>query len=420
MKILLVAGDLPRWTHGVRAVDLVLSSLIDEFRGMGHDIVFQLIARGAVPADAEDARGALEKRGITVLPWLAADDYRATTLPERLRRAIDRRVKNQRFFYPSLALCAEMERRSREHRPDCALLFWVPEAVAATTSLRIPRLAYYGMPDHAAHEAQFAVPELFDITLPESALARERHAVALHERAHLDLFKQCTVMANLSADHAAYYKEKGHPDAVYVQNTWPGADLAPVDHHALQGSKLKICGSVGRPAATGNTFGLHFLGSELLPRLDSALGKDNYEMHIFGKGEPYSRVKKALDHPAVRMRGWVADIDSEIRSCHLFLVANNAVPHYRGSHTRFLHAWTMRACCVGHAYNLKANPEMEHDHNVLLGETADEMVAHIVRAAGDADLRKRIGDAGYETYAEFFTPPTVARSLLAHLERITA
>jgi hypothetical protein len=117
------------------------------------------------------------------------------------------------------------------------------------------------------------------------------------------------------------------------------------------------------------------------------------------------------------MRGWVEDIDWEIRSSDVFLVANNT-GRYRGAHTRFLHAWSLKACCVGHSYNAEAMPEMVHLENALLGDSPGEMVEWILRAWKDIDLKLRIGEAGFGTFNRHFKPAVVVGRLLTEMESL--
>ena len=83
-----------------------------------------------------------------------------------------------------------------------------------------------------------------------------------------------------------------------------------------------------------------------------------------------------------------------------------------------LHAWSLKACAVGHAYNSEANPEMVHGENVLLGASADEIVSHILAAWRDPALRRRIGQGGWDTYRKFFTPGAIVGQMLEELQRL--
>jgi glycosyltransferase involved in cell wall biosynthesis len=422
VKVLILAGNLPLSEHTVRAANKVLHSLVMELMTRGHQVALQLILGGEDRREWSETEQAaiqdLERRGVDVLPGLFRSDYQLPPASKAQRRAAQayRRLFDPiRYFYPEMRLAPLIAERVRRAGADAMLIFWNREGLAATFGVSsVPKLAYYGMPDHAATAARFHDAELFDLRYSRLSRFSVARDLAAWERAHLRLMRDVDVAANLSADHAEYYTQHGHPRSVYIPNMWPLSPVPAAAAPRAAGDRLKIVGSLGRPGATGNTYGLKFLGEELVPRLDAALGAGKYELHIFGQGEPVPAVRDVLRSPSIHMRGWVPDIDEEIQSAHVFLVANNAGP-YRGSHTRFLHAWSLRACCVGHAYNATANPEMIHRQNVLLGETADEIAQLVVEAGSDEALRRRIGEGGWQTYQTHFTAEAVVGRMLQEL-----
>ncbi len=411
----------------MRAANRVLYSLLSQFSREGHHVILQVILA------AEDRRpwsdkelacmGELERLNVDVMLPLFRSDYTdlvgknigriASSVGLRLFRALD-------FFYPAVRLRRVVEQRMRENSADVAFIFWNPEGLAATyKSHCVPKISYYGMPDHAAALARTEDSALFGVKRTSLQLARQRRNLKTLERCHLKLMMDCDVVTNLSAEYADYYACKGHPRSLYMNNIWPEAPMLLSGDRApgLNDGKAKIFGNLGRPASTGNTYGLKYIGEEIVPRLNAALGTDGYEIHIFGEGEPVPAVSKLLQVPSVKMRGWVDDIDSEICSSHVFLVANNT-GRYRGSHTRFLHAWSLKACCVAHRCNARSNPEMVHMENILLGETPDEIVELIMQALRDRDLRHRIGEGGWRTYKAYFTSEVVVGRLLAEMESL--
>ncbi len=425
MNIFLLAGDLPYDQHTVRAANRVLHSLISQFSRKGHHVTLQVIfpTEDRRPwTDKERACvGELATRDVDILPPVFRSDYAgpagksigrmASSVGLRLFKAIE-------YFYPAVRLRPIIEQRMKESSADIAFIFWNPEGLAATyKSHCVPKISYYGMPDHAAPLARAEDSVLFGVKRTSLELAILKWNLKILERCHLRLMMDCDIVTNLSAGHANYYACEGHPRSLYVPNIWPEALSSVAGDRVPQpkDGKAKIFGSVGRPAATGNTYGLKYIGEEIVPRLDTVLGSDNYEIHIFGEGEPVPAVSKLLQGPSVKMRGWVDDIDSEICSSHIFLMANNT-GRYRGSHTRFLHAWSLKACCVAHRCNAGFNPEMVHMENVLLGDTPDEMVELIVQVLRNPDLRHQIGEGGWRTYKAYFSPEVVVDRLLVEME----
>ena len=84
-------------------------------------------------------------------------------------------------------------------------------------------------------------------------------------------------------------------------------------------------------------------------------------------------------------------------------------------HTRYLHAWSLGACVIAHRDVALSMPEMVSGKNCLLGGSAAE-IADMVRAvADDAALRRRIGEAGYQTFVDKFTASQVVKEVMARI-----
>jgi glycosyltransferase involved in cell wall biosynthesis len=154
----------------------------------------------------------------------------------------------------------------------------------------------------------------------------------------------------------------------------------------------------------------------VLPELDRRLGGD-YALHIYGAGRLFPAVAKVLDHPRVVNRGFVDDIDAELRSAKVFLLANNNNPAFVTGHTRVLHAWSLGSCVVAQRNIARAMPEVVHGENALLAETGAELAEQAAAATADEELRRRIGEGGRRTYEREFRPEIVIGRVV---DRITA
>lgn len=426
MNVLVLSQNLSSDQHNLSgAAGIVLNCLITELSRRVQRVILQpILQENRRPLSAAELSLVHETRGsnIKTLEPLFRSDYDKALdkggFVGFLRRGYSRLFRQMVFYYPAIRLCPLIERRIQEHSADVVLIFYDPAGLAASYKMCVPKLAYYAMPDYAAAKARLADRNLFGVKLAPHKLAVAMLGIKAWEKQHVALMMNCDVAANVCAEHAEYYRGKGHPRALYVPNLWPSTQSSSLNSlSARRNSKAKIFGSLGYMAATGNTYGLKYIGEQIVPRLDSTLGPDGYEIHIFGQGEPVPAVRKVLRSPSIKIRGWVADIDSEIRSSDVFLVANNTGP-YRGSHTRFLHAWSLKACCVAHNYNMRANPEMVNRENILLGETADEIAELIVEAIKDQALRRRIGEGGWQTYQTYFTPEVVVGQLVAEMNAL--
>lgn len=178
---------------------------------------------------------------------------------------------------------------------------------------------------------------------------------------------------------------------------------------------MTLIGSVGNLGATGNTFGLHFLGAELAPLLEKRFGAEHVVIDVFGGGMPSHEVARVLSRPSIRLRGWVDDIASEIQDSCAFLVLTN-VNGFLVGNTRVLLAWSLGACVIAHSDSALSMPEVEHGKNALLGSSAEELASAIAQAVTDDSLRKSIGQGGYNTYQEFYRSDVVVPKMLSAIK----
>jgi glycosyltransferase involved in cell wall biosynthesis len=201
-----------------------------------------------------------------------------------------------------------------------------------------------------------------------------------------------------------------------VPNTWPdsfGADWEAKRDAGWRGrSEIHILGNISAVTATGNTFGLRYLAREVLPRLDSDFADVDWTVNVTGGGSLADDLRAAFDRPRVVVKGFVPDLDAEMLSNDIFLLLNNAGP-YTGGYTRVVYAMSSGACVIAHRRLADSMPEVRHGDNALLGETAAEIVAHVMHAARDSELRRRIGRNARRTYEREFHPCVVMEHLVA-------
>jgi hypothetical protein len=306
--------------------------------------------------------------------------------------------------------------------PDGVLTIWSEYASSIVGALPIPKFAYYGNLEYKNLEAQheLAAMELASRGGRMTAMQRARNTAmaAMVRRGHYGLlrkFERVWNVAKVDADE----QRAGGIKASYVSNIWPtdGTRRGAMDRRPkVQTQPLKIVGSVGRMAATANSFGLLSLSRELLPALKTRLGDGNFEIHLYGRPPPRDFVVAGLHDHHFKLRGFVEDLETEMMSAPIFLVANN-YGKYKAGHTRILHAWSL-GCCVVAAQDIKlAMPELVHEENILLGCTAEDIAALVARAGTDAALRARIGAGGKRTLAESFNPVHVARVMADEIIR---
>lgn len=432
MKIFVLLANFP-YERG-EAIEVVGFEAIRLMAAGGHTLDVQVLLRdGRTPRNVERERYARESlgklEGVALLDAICLNELEpprgrfsrsfelastwVRSLPV-LRRSINDRLFPGRRAYP---LVRDAVRRTR---PDIILGIWTWESLAATSDIRdVPKFMYYGNPDHKPTEARLDHPELFgiDVRTPGGWL-RHRYLRRLNkarEIQHVKMSKTCAVMANNSLVDVNYYRDAGHPRSVYIQNMWPAPDgRNGAAAQVARDETVSIIGSVGNLGATGNTFGLHYIGQHIAPGMRRRMGNRAFSIDIFGGGRPTAAVEKVLVHPAIRLRGWVDDINSEILRAAAFLVLTNVSGFIVGN-TRILLAWSLGSCVIAHRNSALSMPEIQHMENALLGETPDEINDLIYRAIEDPQLRQRIGAGGYATYQKYYRSEVVVPQMLEEM-----
>jgi hypothetical protein len=407
VRIFYATSDVPSPGHRAPgAVTIVTFEAAAALVELGHTVVLQPLL--PAPPSSEQAADltALTQAGLRVEEPLLVPQARARRL-DLVRTALSGGVGD---FFPAVRLTQEVARRVDRAGAELVLHLWSPEALAACSRVDPPVFAYYGNPDHKPFAARLAHPALFDL---RRASAEDRLRLHLAGRANgrrleanVQLMESCRYAGNVCALDADFYAEHGHPNAFYIQNMWSENEPGSPDSDDV------IVGSIGNVGATGNTFGLHYLGTEIVPALERMRGSA-FTVLVCGGGTPTSAVDRALDRPSIRRLGWVDDIDATIRSAKVFLLANNNHPDFLVGHTRVLHAWSLGACVVAHTGMALAMPEIVHGENALLGASAEEIAGLVSAALEDAGLRERIAAGGLETFRREFVPRVVMERVLA-------
>lgn len=434
MKILLLLSSIP-YDQG-EAIEVVSHEAVRLMAAAGHVVhVLPIIRDDRSDASVERERYAAERfsaqPGVQLLAPLYLGDYvrprsrnsnRLAYLTTIVRSLPGLRRFINSYLFPAVAAKPGVAAQVMKLQPDIIASIWSWEALAASYDIPgVPKFVYYGNPNHKPPESQLRFPGLFGI--PKAGLiARLRFGVLkLINRAveiqHLRMMAACEATANNSLIDANYYTEMGHPRSIYLQNMWPDAAGGPVFGGRPAGDGVAhICGSVGNLAATGNTFGLYYLGAELMPRLKARLGGEQLAVDIFGGGTLRPSCAAVLSDPGIRMRGWVSDINTEIVQSAAFLVLTN-VYGFNVGNTRILLAWSLGACIIAHTSSAFSMPELVHGENALLGETADEIADLVVQAIRDPGLRERIGRGGYDMFCRYYRSETVVPKMLEEIDR---
>lgn len=241
------------------------------------------------------------------------------------------------------------------------------------------------------------------------------------KKRHLNRLQHLSDAANICAIDAAWYREN-NIECSYIPNTWPdafGQDAWSMRQAAQSHrDKINILGNIGHVSATGNSYGISYTASQVMPYLEGKLTDIDWVINICGGGTPRPEVHQLLDHPRIAVKGFVDDIDDEVLSNEVFLLCNNAGP-YTGGYTRVMYVMSSAGCLIAHRNLALSMPELVHNENCLLGDTAEEIADHINSAASDAQLRERIGIQARHTYDTRYAPGMVVDELIKRCQAIT-
>ena len=352
----------------------------------------------------------LKETGVKILDSILLDPL--------IRRPIFKRIfsiPNIVDKYPQFNQRDKIQKSALKWGADAVLIPWSEWLTHTCSELPLLKFAYYGNPDPKSALAQLALTKKYG-KRSKVFFLYQLLKIKIFELVHIKVMKKYEFLGNVAKNDASYYTKKGHPNSFYIQNIWVSSQFKR-DFPAPNNQKknlVKIIASIGKLSGTANTYGLLYLGNEILPLLEKKLGRLNYEIHILGSGKPQEYVQMAMKSPKVIWRGFVDDIDSEIASADIFLCVNNAT-QYKVGHTRYLHAWSLGAPVVAHIDATLSMPEIKHMESALLGNNATEIVNGIALLLEDEHLRKKISEGGEKAFLKSFLSEKVASIVIDKL-----
>ena len=304
------------------------------------------------------------------------------------------------------------------NKADVCLIIWNPRAVITTKHLKIPRLVYHGDIEPQVKEERLIKNwDLFEEEKPSFRnMIGRKWEIYWDLEQHMKEMMKVETIANVCHENAAFYKRKGHPRSIYIPNTWSYSTdmITPAPNNKTK----KIIGHFSNLNRTGSTFGLHYLLMALMPELDKALTGMDWEVHIIGGGEISPVLKPYLRHPKIRMRGYVPDLEKELKTSDVVLMMNNAGP-YRAAFTRHMVCWSMGLCLVVHQNSREAIWEAgELRLNDPSSNYAFQLGQQIRNLLLDKKHNEYTRQQGLDLYKRYFTPTIVAGKISMELGRL--
>jgi len=439
VNIFLLASDVPYRSHkeeSVTAVNIFLCELLNTLRALGHSVVLQMIFNvhrisTTLSASEVEEIQVLESQGVRVLAPIYKEAYlspggwrhRLATLGKILFGGTPVKA-----FYPAVTVGPQVAEQIRATHPDVILSVISPEGVGATYGVHdCPKVSWQGSIDFFPVEARIRERRLF--AAPRSSrglraasrwLLRELHQYLWligYRRAHVRLMKDMDVIACNGATMVEFYRRHGHRGTFYLGTGWIDCQTTPAAAPAPARRTLNIMGYVGYLAHTSSTFGLKFLLQDLMPVLRETLKDFDYRVHVIGSGEVVPSLKPLLQQPGIVVRGWVKDLDEELRSSDAFLVLDNA-EWYRVPCARHIVAWSMGLCLLVHENSRQVFPEIQHLNNALVGANAQEIANCVRLAVTDAAVSQRVRAGGRRTYETRFRAAELVKRLVAEMNEV--
>src|SRR5262249_47376713 len=117
----------------------------------------------------------------------------------------------------------------------------------------------------------------------------------------------CTSSGAFAAHHAGWLARVGVPQCQYYRT--PVVDDAGPQwqdqRRRLANKAVPRLLLIGHLRGIATLSGLYLFFEEALPHLERLLGRDGFEIHVVGGYDPPARLRRALDHPSVRLRGQI-------------------------------------------------------------------------------------------------------------------
>lgn len=380
----------------------------------GHDVTlfaFDPSASQLEPGRAQ-ARAQITALGVRLVEAASVTQPRVDRWRARLmmlRRTLAPRASD--FMTEARNYRAPWESAVAETQPD-ALWLYTTEAVALAhgTFRHIPRLASVVDLDHEARRLKRAFR-------PATLRNRLRSVIETAQDRILpdvivDWFKGCDVVVEHAHAAAQWLRQRGVA-AHYLPNPLAIAPLPAAwsrgREELLRQTPIKRILMVGHLRGIATRAGLRLLVDEIIPALERHTDLGVWEIHIVGGGElPPDLHAQLAQHPRVRLRGFVADLQAELQRAHLSLVAVNEPLGFR---TRLVEAFAYGSPCVAHASNQAGMPELAHGQNALLARSGTGLAAAVAQLLRDDELRQCLEMNARRTYEEKLSASVVMNEM---------
>jgi len=285
-------------------------------------------------------------------------------------------------------------------------------AWAAAYNPAVPRICMLGDPEHIiqGYRRQYKNPE----PMSYEEIAQYHNMGMQAKESYLQILQTCTAAFCAARHSTKWFQDQGlaveYIPMPVVEPAYLGWRRRKEDMPNNPKPRILMAGHLGGIATLSS---LYYLADEVLPHMDDI---DDYDWHICGgdtlQEDLVNRFKK---YPQIQFRGYVEDIRKEILQADIFLCTTSTTV---GVRTRLVEAMALGSCIVAHSANGFGQPEFISNNNILLPESAEQMIVHIKELGKDSELRHTYGLAARQTYEDHFRTELSAGRIIDKMEEV--
>jgi glycosyltransferase involved in cell wall biosynthesis len=408
LRVAVVSAAVPNPDSGGGA--LTVWSVVDHLLRAGHEV-------GVLPVHDpvyDDAAGRSLDERLAQVRALGAEVHpvvsRARAVPRRRILAQALRPRDEELA-PHLLDAPAIRTAVEELAPDVLYAYgW--DAIASTRDLRgrVPRLGVVVDLAHLPELYRFRRdPKRFDRATAGRALLLQALLRRL-PRLEVELLNELEAAVDHAAHHAEWLRRKGVRGCRYLRAPmWDraGPEWRKERDRGAEHDKPRVL-LIGHLRGTSTQDGLDLFAKRILPLLERELGPDGFEARVAGGFDPPDDLRKPLSRPSVRLLGHLPDAAEEFRSADCILVPTTI---RLGARVRIVTAFSFGCPVVTHDSSVFGIPELADGENALVGRSAEQLAAGVVRVFREPELKRRLEDAGRATYERYFAQPVAGKAI---------
>ena len=327
---------------------------------------------------------------------------------------------NKSLIFPSYDLESNVLSDLEIDKPDVIFIYhWI--AAAPVLNSKVPKLLITGDLVHMPFETRMLYRKKLGLDLEFNPGFIIKFLGVFWLGYHLR--KQMIYMLNKADDggsfgwhDANWLKKNGALKSKYFKTSL--VDTNPefdIKKYNFNNNKFKIITALSNLESTSTLSGMVFLFEEVLDKLKSNIGEKNFEIHVIGKGNLPSSLKKYETDKNIIMRGYVEDINKEFDTADVVLIPTAV---FLGFRCRILNSFAQGACTIIHQNDAINQPEIKNKINCLVGKNGEEVSNLVYEAYKDIKLRKKIRIEARNLYLNNFSPEISTPVILNKLKEL--